>query len=88
MKLSELLSIAPYLPSDTEISIGNVSAAGNIDTAYWKVWDGWRGNHDQRIEDATCSNCGYMHPETVYGSLSKLPKYCAGCRSEMSTKEE
>ena len=27
----------------------------------WIYWDGLRGNHDQRIEDATCSKCGYIH---------------------------
>ena len=52
------------------------------DEPYWKVWRGWRGNHDQRIEGSTCSKCGY-ECQTVYGSLDKLPKHCGGCGSEM-----
>jgi len=50
--------------------------------AYWKVWEGWMGNHDRRIEDATCSKCGYRH-KTVYGSLSKLSTECPACKSKM-----
>ena len=29
--------------------------------ARWLFWEGWISNHDKRIEDATCSNCGYKH---------------------------
>jgi ribosomal protein L37E len=29
---------------------------------HWVYWDGWKGNHDYRIDDATCSKCGYLHP--------------------------
>ena len=54
--------------------------------ADWKIWGGWQGNHDARIEDATCSKCGYKNP-TVYGSTDKLPKVCPGCHSEMGIKE-
>lgn len=82
MKLSELMAIAPHLPADTEVNLGTV---GGAKRAHWEVWPGWAGNHDQRIEDATCSNCGYVHPTTVYGSLSKLPRQCVSCKSEMST---
>lgn len=50
--------------------------------ANWKMWGGWKGNHDQRIENATCSNCGYKHP-TVKVSLSLLNKYCPNCQCTM-----
>ena len=50
--------------------------------AVWIYWDGWKGNHDRRIEDATCSQCGYKHP-TVYGSLEKLAQICPWCKSQM-----
>jgi len=64
---------------------GNLS--GKRQEAYWLVWGGWSGNHDQRIDNARCSNCGYIH-ETVKGSLAKLSKFCGGCSSEMTVKEE
>jgi hypothetical protein len=60
--------------------------------AKWEFWDGWIGNHDQRIEDATCSKCGYKHPavrrtygsnETAQDVLNKLSNYCGGCGSKM-----
>ena len=50
--------------------------------AVWIYWDGWKGNHDRRIEDAVCSQCGYKHP-TVYGSLDKLAQICPWCKSQM-----
>lgn len=53
--------------------------------AYWLIWAGWTGNHDQRIEDATCTNCGYKHP-TVHRSTSNLGKFCGSCQSVMSIK--
>lgn len=89
MKLSELLAIAPHLPSDTEVTlphIGRTEAAVEAE-AYWKVWGGWSGNHDQRIEDATCSKCGYKHP-TVHRSLKNLSPTCMNCKSSMSIKED
>ena len=55
-------------------------------TAYWDIWCGWKGNHDKRIDDGTCSNCGYKH-HTVYGSIEKLAKYCPSCGSKMIVKE-
>ena len=33
-----------------------------ISRAHWTYWYGWRGNHDRRIDDATCSRCGFRHP--------------------------
>jgi len=63
------------------------SFAKEQDEAYWTVWCGWKGNHDQRIEDATCSNCGYEH-YTVYKSLSELSMFCPKCGKKMSIVEE
>lgn len=50
--------------------------------ATWNYWKGRCGNHDKRIEDATCSNCGYKHP-TVKGSPKLLSDYCPCCKSKM-----
>ena len=54
--------------------------------AEWKYWDGWMGNHDKRIEDATCSNCGYKHPTIRFGSPDLLQDYCPSCKSKMKKK--
>lgn len=54
--------------------------------AEWKYWDGWCGNHDRRIEDATCSKCGYKHPTIRYGSPDLLQDYCPCCKSKMKKK--
>jgi len=58
-----------------------------IEEAYWTVWGGWSGNHDRRIEDATCSNCGYIHPK-VYGSLDKLATECPSCKRKITIVRE
>lgn len=50
--------------------------------AEWEYWDGWSGNHDKRIEDATCSRCGYKH-FIVKGSPNLLQDYCPCCKSRM-----
>ena len=56
----------------------------------WKYWDGWVGNHDQRIDDATCSECGYKHPTVRWrkgdkpnSTPDKLSNYCPNCGLEM-----
>lgn len=51
--------------------------------AEWRYWSGWSGNHDKRIDDATCSNCGYKHPTIRYGSPDLLQDYCPSCKSKM-----
>lgn len=55
----------------------------------WIYWDGWSGNHDKRLEDATCSICGYKHPP-IYGKGDDAPKYlskfCPGCGNKMHKK--
>lgn len=54
--------------------------------AEWKYWDGWCGNHDKRIDDATCSKCGYEHPTIRFGSPDLLQDYCPSCKSKMKKK--
>lgn len=54
----------------------------NQKTAFWDFWLGWGGNHDQRIDDAKCSSCGWKHP-TVYRSTDNLQKTCPSCGSKM-----
>lgn len=58
----------------------NKESSENI--AQWLFWSGWAGNHDRRIEDATCSNCGFHHP-TVYGSKDLLMRVCPACKFKM-----
>jgi len=58
-----------------------------IEEANWDLWGGWRGNHDRRIEDATCSNCGYIHPK-VFKSLDNLVSICPVCKRKMTTVHE
>ena len=53
-----------------------------VKTAKWKYWPGWSGNHDRRIDDAVCSNCGYEHP-TVRGSNELLADVCPKCKCSM-----
>lgn len=69
------------------VSIGE-EAIEDQSKAYWEVWAGWVGNHDRRIDGATCSNCGFKHP-TVYGreALSQLYKTCPQCGKKMGYKE-
>ena len=50
--------------------------------AEWKYWDGWMSNHDKRIDDATCSKCGYKH-SIVKGSPDLLSDCCPNCNSKM-----
>lgn len=38
----------------------------SIKHGHWIYWDGWCGNHDRRIDDAVCSECGYKHPTVRY----------------------
>ena len=44
----------------------------------WIYWSGWCGNHDMRIEDAVCSECGYKHPTVrweKYDAINKKDAY-------------
>lgn len=55
---------------------------------HWIYWDGWCGNHDRRIDDATCSVCGYKHPtvratKTEWDTRKFLSDTCPGCGVKM-----
>ena len=59
-------------------------------TGKWQFWSGWVGNHDQRIEDAVCSECGYKHAtvrrsagDTAQDVLNKLSATCPRCHASM-----
>lgn len=54
--------------------------------AEWEYWDGWMSNHDKRIDDATCSKCGYKHPTIKFVNPDWLSDYCPNCRSKMKKK--
>lgn len=55
--------------------------------AYWEYWGDWDKKHVKRIDNATCSKCGYKHP-AVYGSNApdQLCKVCPGCGRRMGRK--
>lgn len=56
--------------------------------AYWEYWGGWAGNHDKRIEDAKCSNCGFQHPTVRGGNApDQLYKICPICGLRMGHRE-
>ena len=46
---------------------------------YWKVW---KGNHDNRVEYAKCSSCGFIHCNV--NSIFELPKSCPHCNSNIN----
>lgn len=63
-----------------------------INCEKWEFWEGSIGNHDLRIEDATCSRCGYVHPTVrrTYGKresfeevVKKLAATCPRCSADM-----
>ena len=82
--------IEPYCNCGAKMDCEEMTTQG-----HWIYWPGWSGNHDQRIDDAVCSVCGYQH-ETVRLDLSngetsssvhvpdKLSKQCPKCKSKMS----
>lgn len=83
MSKKEFLNVvAQILDGDVNDLAKLSSAPSEEDTAEWKTWGGWCGNHDQRIEGTTCTKCGYEHP-TVYGSLKRLSPYCPRCGRKM-----
>jgi hypothetical protein len=67
----------------------------HVKRGHWLYWEGWCGNHDMRIEDAVCSECGYEHPTVrwEYGDpkgnaaydtiLHKLSGECPKCGALM-----
>lgn len=61
-------------------------------SARWEFWEGSISNHDMRIEDATCSRCGYVHPTVrrTFGTrepfedvVKKLAATCPRCSADM-----
>lgn len=66
---------------------------------HWIYWGGWMSNHDLRIDDAVCSECGYKHPTVCWEQgdphgikayntvLNKLYKYCPKCGTRMLKEE-
>lgn len=55
-----------------------------IDETTWVFSSYWRGNHDKRIEDATCEKCGCKHPPIVGSDscqqlIDSFYKYCPNC---------
>lgn len=64
----------------------------NQKQARWQFWEGWMSNHDMRIDNAICSNCGYIHftvrrtpgsKETEQDVLNKLSNFCPNCGKRM-----
>lgn len=53
--------------------------------AKWRIRAGWSGNCDKRVENATCSNCGYVN-QIVHG-IESLPKVCPFCKRKMGIEE-
>lgn len=55
----------------------------------WIYWPGWVGNHDKRIDDATCSICGFKHPTVLNVKTPKdcLYKYCPECGAKMDLED-
>lgn len=57
-------------------------------STYWEYWGGLAGNHDKRIDDAKCSNCGFKHPTVRGGNApDQLYKFCPRCGRRMGRKE-
>lgn len=78
--------------SKDPLSVKATKQASTTSKAKWQFWEGWIGNHDMRIEDATCSNCGYEHHtvrrtaysvETPQDVLDKLGNFCPNCGKPM-----
>ena len=61
----------------------NVAISSPKYEAKWEYWAGWSGNHDKRIDDATCSKCGYKHGTIRHKNPSYLPDVCPRCHSKM-----
>ena len=70
----------------------DITSTESANRGHWIYWDGWMGNHDQRIDDATCSECGYVHPTVrrekgdQYSVPDKLAAKCPCCKAIMDKK--
>lgn len=80
MTMDKILTLLDELVREPEITLAEEYEAE------WKYWEGWCGNHDKRIEDATCSKCGYKHPTIRFGSPDLLQDYCPSCKSRMKKR--
>ena len=67
-----------------------IMAAPGTKRGHWIYWGGWCGNHDKRIDDAVCSECGYEHRTVRYEKGDyhnfvpfKLADKCPGCGAVM-----
>ena len=81
MKINEIIKLISLILRYKSEAIGIIIPKEEYE-AEWKYWGGWSGNHDKRIEDATCSKCGYEH-STVRGNPNMLQDYCPCCKSKM-----
>ena len=91
------LDVAPHWDGHSaEDAINRIASLSNHKVGKWKFWPGWIGNYNMRIEDAMCSECGYIHPMVCrkYGTkespqevLKKLSKYCPNCGINMIIDE-
>lgn len=68
-----------------------INQISNVKYGRWIYWDGWKGNSGQRIDDATCSECGYKHPtvwrnqgEEYNSTPDKLADICPSCKAIMN----
>lgn len=73
--------IEDFFLSDSDEKVMDTDASTK---AHWFYWGGLVGNHDGRIEGATCTKCGFKHP-TVIGknAADNLYKFCPECGSKM-----
>ncbi|MDY5509495.1 hypothetical protein [Dysosmobacter sp.] len=86
--------MAEYIDREkTELEIQGltiVDPAVAVLHGHWEYWEGWRGNHDRRIDGATCSVCGYEHP-TVYDvedPRKSLAPLCPVCGTRMDERKK
>ena len=77
MTIDKMLTLLDELVREPKITLAEEYEAE------WKYWEGWCSNHDKRIDDATCSKCGYKHPTIRFGSPDLLQDYCPSCKSKM-----
>lgn len=75
-------------PRETILNVTDLSSEPpSTGEAKWRIWAGWQSNHDQRIDNATCTSCGFIHP-TVFRNKNLLNKTCPQCGKRMIGWEE
>ena len=83
VRLSDVIAMIDKFPkekNDTQSYNQNEDCCEEerVKCGRWIYWEGWCGNHDMRIEDAVCSECGYKHPVVRWergDSISKKDAY-------------